>query len=183
MNKAEAKTLRLRKALSHQEADQVPVGEAFWTGFLLRCQRKWGSSFDPCRHFDLDYITILPNMDPHIQPFEILSQEGDDIVLRTGFGATIRRSGNLPMPHFDSFSISQPEQMVDFEFEDPADPRRFYQAGDDQLNGVGDALTRNIAAWEDRLVPYLDDFAVFGGTCEPYEYLWRIIGSEHALVW
>jgi uroporphyrinogen-III decarboxylase len=27
------------------------------------------------------------------------------------------------------------------------------------------------------------DFAVFGSVCEPYEYLWRIIGSENALLW
>jgi uroporphyrinogen-III decarboxylase len=31
--------------------------------------------------------------------------------------------------------------------------------------------------------PYLDDFAVFGSVCEPYEYLWRCIGSENALMW
>jgi uroporphyrinogen decarboxylase len=183
MNKALTKIERMRAALSHRERDRVPVGEAFWTGFLLRCKDKWGQDFDPYRHFDLDYVTIVPNMDPRIQPFEIISQEGDDIVVKTGFGATIRRSGRLPMPHFDSFSVHLPEEMADFDFDDPADPRRYFQGGDDQLNCVGDALSRDIASWQDRLTPYLDDFAVFGGTCEPYEYLWRIIGSENALVW
>ncbi len=183
MSKALAKIARLRTALRHEEPDRVPVGEAFWTGFLLRCKAKWGPDFDPYRHFDLDYVTVVPNMDPRIQPFEVISQDGDDIVVKTGFGATIRRSGRLPMPHFDSFSVQQPEGMAGFVFDDPADPRRFFQGGDDQLNCVGDALSRNIASWQDRLTPYLDDFAVFGGTCEPYEYLWRIIGSENALVW
>ncbi len=183
MSKALAKIARLRTALRHEEPDRVPVGEAFWTGFLLRCKAKWGPGFDPYRHFDLDYVTVVPNMDPRIQPFEVISQDGDDIVVKTGFGATIRRSGRLPMPHFDSFSVQQPEGMAGFVFDDPADPRRFFQGGDDQLNCVGDALSRNIASWQDRLTPYLDDFAVFGGTCEPYEYLWRIIGSENALVW
>jgi uroporphyrinogen decarboxylase len=183
VNKAQQKTTRLRAALAHRETDRVPVGESFWTGFLNRCKAKWGSDFDPYRYFDLDYVIACPNMDPHIQPFEVIQQSGDDIIVKTGFGATIRRSGAFPMPHFDDFSVHQPEQMAEFEFDDPADPRRFFQGGDDQLNCVGDALSRNIPAWDERLKPYLQDFAVFGATCEPYEYLWRIIGSENALVW
>jgi uroporphyrinogen decarboxylase len=183
MSTAQAKAKRLRDALAHRETDRVPVGEFFWTGFLKRCKTKWGDDFDPYRRFDLDYIVITPNMDPRIQPFEILREDGDDIVLKTGFGATIRRRGDLPMPHFDSFSVSRPEQMADVAFDDPADPRRFNQGGDDQINCVGDALARNIPSWEDRLKPYLGDFAVFGSVCEPYEYLWRIIGSENALIW
>ena len=30
---------------------------------------------------------------------------------------------------------------------------------------------------------YKNDFAVFGSVCEPYEYLWRIIGTENAMYW
>jgi len=183
MSIADAKVARLRAALAHREADRVPVGEFFWTGFLKRCQAKWGAGFDAYRHFDLDYIVITPNMDPHIRAFDILRQDGEDIVLKTGFGATIRRRGDLPMPHFEAFSIAEPEQMADFVFDDPADPRRFHARGDDQINCVGDALARDIPSWEDRLQPYLGDFAVFGSVCEVYEYLWRIIGSENSLIW
>lgn len=183
MGQADAKIARMRAALSHREADRVPVGEAFWTGFLLRCKEKWGADFDPYRYFDLDYIIITPNMDPHIKPFEIIAQKGEDIIIKTGFEATIRRSGALPMPHFEAFSINRPEEMATFQFDDPADPRRFYQAGDDQLNGVGDALVRNIPAWDERVDAYVEDFAVLGSVCEPYEFLWRIIGSDKALLW
>jgi len=183
MGKAQEKIERMRKALAHQEGDRVPAGEFFWTGFLNRCKSKWGADFDPYRHFELDYIVINPNMDPHIQPFEILHKTGQDIVVKTGFGATIRRSGDFPMPRFEAFSVNRPEEMAEFAFDDPADPRRFFQGGDDQINGVGDALSRNLPSWEERLAPYVGDFAVFGGVCEPYEYLWRIIGSESSLVW
>ncbi len=89
---------------------------------MKRARAKWGADFDPYRHFDLDYVVVNPNMDPLIRPFEILKQEGEDIVLKTGFGATIRRSADFPMPHFDSFSVSEPEQMADFAFDDPAAP-------------------------------------------------------------
>lgn len=183
MNKARQKTERLRAALAHQETDRVPVGESFWTGFLKRCKGKWGDGFDPYRHFDLDYVVMCPNMDPRIQPFETIYEAGEDIIVKTGFGATIRRTGTFPMPHYEDFSVHRPEEMAEFGFDDPADSRRFFQGGDDQLNCVGDALSRDIPSWEKRLTPYLDEFAVFGATCEPYEYLWRIIGSENALMW
>jgi len=183
VSKREAKIERMQCALSHREGDRVPVGEFFWTGFLRQYRQKYGDGFDPYRHFDLDYIVITPNMDPRIQPFEIIYEAGEDIVVKTGFGATIRRSGDKPMPHYEAFSVSQPEQMGQFEFDDPAAPERFFAGGDDQINGVGDALARNLPAWNDRVEQYAGDFAVFGSVCEPYEYMWRIIGSENALYW
>ena len=183
MGKSQQKIQRMRTALDHRDGDRVPVGEFYWTGFLKQCRRKWGDGFDPYRHFDLDYIVITPNMDPRIQPFEIVERSGQDIVVKTGFGATIRRRGDVPMPHYETFSVKQPGAMADVELDDPADPRRFYSGGDDQINCVGDALARDLPSWEDRLRPYTDDFAVFGSVCEPYEYLWRIIGSENALYW
>ncbi len=183
MGGARVKIERMRKALAHQPPDRIPAGEFFWTGFMKRCRSKWGNDFDPYRHFDLDYVVINPNMDPRIREFEVVNQKGEDIVVKTGFGATIRRSGELPLPHYESFSVNEPEQMADFGFDNPADPRRFFAAGDDQINCVGDALHRNIPSWEDRLKPYIEDFALFGSVCEPYEYLWRCIGSENALIW
>jgi len=183
VGKSQEKIARMRAALSHREGDRVPVGEFFWTGFLKQYVDKFGPGFDPYRHFDLDYVVITPNLDPKIQPFEILHESGEDIVVKTGFGATIRRSGHAPMPRYESFSVSEPEQMADFPFDPPDDPRRFYAGGDDQINGVGDALARNLPPWDERVNAYVDDFAVFGSVCEPYEYLWRCIGSENSLVW
>jgi uroporphyrinogen decarboxylase len=183
MSPAERKIERLRAALSHREGDRVPISDFFWTGFMKRCQAKYGNGFDPYRHFDLDYVNINPNMDPKIQPFEVVEQKGEDIVVKTGFGATIRRRGDLPMPHFEDFSVKRPEEMEDFQFDPPDDPRRFFAGGDDQLNCVGDALARNLPSWDERLKSYEGDFALFGGVCEPYEMLWRIIGSQNALYW
>lgn len=183
MDKVQRKIERIRRVVSHQESDRVPVGEAFWTGAMERYREKWGLDFDPHRFFDLDYILIAPNLDPRIQPFEVLEHRGEDIVVRTGFGATIRRSGKAPMPHFEAFSLERPEEMRNFGFDDPSDPRRFFEGGDDQINCVGDTLLRGIPSWDNRLNAYADDFALFGGVCEPYEYLWRIIGTENALYW
>jgi hypothetical protein len=178
-----AKEARMRAALSNKEGDQVPISDFFWTGFLLKAKEKWGQNLDIYRKFDLDYIIVNPNMDPVIQDFEILEDDGVNIKLRTGFGATIRRSGSAPMPQFDSVSVNEPEDMEKFVIESAKDKRRLYRAGDDQLNGVGDAIGRNIPSWTDRVDAYCQDFPVFGSVCEGYEYLWRCIGTENSLVW
>lgn len=183
MSKAKQKIDRLRLAVSHKQGDRVPVSDFFWASFLNSCKVKWGQDFDVYRYFDLDYITITPNMDPHIKPFEIIDKTEEDIIVKTGFEAIVRRSGTVPMPHYESFSIKYPEQMAEFEFNRADDPRRFYEDGDDQINCVSDQLLRNIPSWEKRLNHYVNDFAIFGSVCEPYEYLWRIIGTENALYW
>jgi uroporphyrinogen decarboxylase len=183
MVKSREKIRRMRDALAHRPGDRVPVGEFYWTGFLKQYRRKLGEDFDPYRHFDLDYIVITPNMDPRIRPFEILEETGNDVVVKTGFGATIRRSGEAPMPRYEAFSVGRPEEMAAVEFDDPADPRRFHSGGDDQLNGVADTLLRDLPPWDRRVDQYVEDFAVFGSVCEPFEFLWRIIGSENALLW
>lgn len=183
VSKAEEKIQRMRDALAHRPTDRVPVGEFFWTGFLKQYHEKHGEEFDPYRHFDLDYIVITPNMDPRIQPFEVLDRSGDEIVVKTGFGATIRRSGDAPMPRYERFSVQRPEEMAAFAFDPADDPRRFLAGGDDQINCVGDALHFDLPPWTERVDSYADDFAIFGSVCEPYEYLWRIIGSENSLYW
>lgn len=183
MGRANEKIQRLKAVLAHKDADRVPVGDFFWTGHVLKAKEKFGPDFDPYRAYDLDYIVITPNMDPCISQFEILEEKGEDIIIKTGFGAVVKRSGTAPMPHYESFSVKSPEEMEGFILNDPADPRRFYQGGDDQINCVGDALLRNIPAWDTRLGAYVDDFAVFGSVCEPYEYLWRCIGTENSMYW
>ena len=169
--------------LANKEGERVPVGYFFWTGHMIKGREKFGPDYDPYKMYDLDYIVLTPNMDPEIKNFEILEEKDGNIILKTGFGATVKRSGTAPMPHFESFSVKTPEEMADFKFDDPADERRFFSDGDDMINGVGDALNRNTKAWRERIESYKDDFAVFGSVCEPYEYLWRCIGTENAMYW
>ncbi|QUI22442.1 hypothetical protein HZI73_09070 [Vallitalea pronyensis] len=178
------KLQRIKDAAAfNYQCDRIPVGEFFWTGFIDKCISKWGEDFDPYVFFDLDYIPITPNLDPHIKPFEIVKQKGDDIYIRTGFEAIIHRSGDIVMPHYDSFSIQQPKEMATFTFDDPTDTRRFNHGGDDQINCVTDVLLRDIPAWSDRVDTYKNILPVFGSVCEGYEYVWRILGTENALMW
>jgi uroporphyrinogen-III decarboxylase len=73
--------------------------------------------------------------------------------------------------------------MRAFQFDDPADDRRYLARGDDQINGVGDGFSRDIDPYVERVNAVWEDFPVFGGVCEAHEMLWRIIGSENALLW
>ncbi len=183
-DKVAAKLDRLEKAIRGTGMpDRVPVSDFFWTGHMIKQRAKHGDAFDPYLYYDLDYVTVNPNMDPKIKEFEVLSDDGVNITLKTGFGATIMRSGTAPMPHFAEFSVKTPEDMKNFEFDDPFDSRRFTQAGDDQINGVGDAINRNIPAWTDRLAKYENDCVLFGSVCEGYEFVWRCIGAENSLMW
>ena len=179
----ESKLARVRAALEKREGDRIPVSDFFWTGFAKNAAKLWGEGCDLYRKLDLDYIVINPNMDPVMQDFEVLRQEGEDITVRTGFGATVMRRADLPMPHFDAFSVKEPEDMAGFIIEPARDKRRLHRAGQDQLNCMGDQLAGPIPCWSDRVNAYAPDFPIFGSVCEGFEYLWRCVGTVNALTW
>ena len=180
-----AKLDRMNKTLRHAEADRIPVSDFYWTTFITRWRKELGLAADAdiYRHYDLDWLCIGPNMDPHIKAFQVIKETEEDVILKTGFEATIRKKLGTQMPYFESFDTDDLEKMAAFRFDDPWDDRRYFSAGDDQLNGVGDVISRNIPAWIDRVKSYYADFPVYGSICEGHEYLWRIIGSENVLLW
>jgi hypothetical protein len=175
----------MTQALRHAEPDRVPISDFFWGGFLKRWREELGLAPDTdiYRYYDLDWINVNPNLDPHIQPFEILRSDDTEVTVKTGFGATIRKKFDLPMPSFAAFDTDSLEKMRAFQFDDPADDRRYLARGDDQINGVGDGFSRDTAPFVDRVNAVWEDFPVFGGVCEGHEMLWRIVGSENALLW
>ncbi len=181
MNKAETKTARILAAVEHREPDRVPIGEFFWTNFVRRCKAEIcvADGFDPYRHWDLDFIVITPNMDPRITGIEVLEDTRELTRVKTGYGATIVRKSDLPMPHFEQFEYETFESMESLEFDDPKDPRRYFESVDDQINGVGDTFNFGLPSFVDRVNAYADDFCVFGSVCEVQEQLWRTIGNEN----
>ena len=180
-----AKIERMTKTLRHQEADRVPVSDFFWGSFLERWRRELDlpAGTDIYRHYDLDWVATVPNMDPAIRPFEVLEDSQDHIVVRTGFGSVIRKQFADPMPAFLEFDTDSLEKMAAFRFDDPRDDRRYFSAGDNQVAGVGDGFSRNSPAWVETVKSLYPDFPVFGSVCEGHEMLWRIIGPEKALLW
>jgi hypothetical protein len=175
----------MNATLGHREADRIPVSDFYWTTFLNRWKQELGLAADTdiYRYYDLDWICITPNMDPHIKSFEMIKETEEDLILKTGFEATIRKKLGTQMPYFEKFDTDDLEKMAAFQFDDPWDDRRYVKGGDDQINGVGDVILRNLPPWVDRVKAYYEDFPVFGSICEGHEYLWRIIGSENVLLW
>jgi hypothetical protein len=176
---------RMRKTLRHQEADRVPVSDFFWGSFLRRWRDELGlpADTDIYRYYDLDWMNVNPNLDPHIRPFEILRENEQEVLVRTGFEAVIRKRLDLPMPAFLEFDTNTVEKMEAFQFDDPWDERRYFRAGDDQINGVGDGFSRNTAPFVGRIEEAYSDFPVFGGVLEANEMLTRLIGPENSLQW
>ena len=176
---------RMNKTLRHQEADRVPVSDFFWGSFLERWRRDLGLPCDTdiYRYYDLDWIVTIPNMDPKITPFQVLSQDDEQVIVRTGFGAVIRKRYDYPMPAFLGFEADSIEKAAAFQFDDAWDERRFFRAGDNQIAGVGDGFRRDLPPWIETVNSLYPDFPVFGSICEGQEMLWRIIGSENVMLW
>jgi uroporphyrinogen decarboxylase len=114
---------RMRKALRHREPDRVPISDFFWGGFL----RRWRKELDlppdanPYYHYDLDWIVTVPNMDPWIRPFQTLKETADEVVVKTGFGAVMRKKFACPMPEMTAWETDTFEKLEAVEF-DPLRP-------------------------------------------------------------
>lgn len=176
---------RMSKALRHEEADRVPISDFFWGSFLERWRKDLGlpAEADIYKYYDLDWQVTIPNMDPHIKAFEVLKENEEEIVVRTGFEAVIRKRFDYPMPAFLKFETDTTEKMQAFEFDDPWDERRYLHAGDNQIAGVGDGFERHSPAWVDKVKSLHPDFPVYGSVCEGHEMLWRILGTENTMLW
>lgn len=176
---------RMNKALRHEEPDRIPVSDFFWGSFLERWRKEKGlpADTDIYRYYDLDWIVTIPNMDPHIKDFEVIKETGEEVVVRTGFEAILRKKFVNPMPEFIAFETDTIEKVEAFEFDDPWDDRRYFRGGDNQIGGVGDGYARNLPPWIDTVQSLYPDFPVYGSQCEANEYLTRIVGPENFLLW
>lgn len=176
---------RMNKALRHEEPDRVPISDFFWGNFTRRWQRDLGlpPETNPYAYYDLDWIVTLPNMDPWIRPFETLRETAQDVTVRTGFGAIMRKDFALPMPETSAWDLDTFEKLQRAQFDAPDDPRRFHQGGDNQIAGVGDGFERNSPPWLDTVKSLRPDFPVYGSIIEVSECLTRLIGQENTMMW
>ena len=176
---------RMNQALRHEEPDRVPISDFFWGGFKERWRRELGlpADADPYYYYDLDWIVTVPNMDPWIRPFETLKEDAEEVVVKTGFGALLRKHFRHPMPEMTAWEVDTFEKLEHAVFDDPADPRRFFAGGDNQIAGVGDGFQRNTPPWIDTVRSLRPDFPVYGSMIEVSECLTRLVGQLNAMVW
>ncbi len=176
---------RMNKALSHQEPDRVPISDFFWGSFTQRWRKELDLPEDanPYYYYDLDWIATVTNSDPHIRPFEILKENENEVVVKTGFGTILRKKFDTPMPQSVGWETDSLEKLENFEFDDPSDRRRNFEAGDNQIAGVGDGFERNSPPWIETVKSLRPDFPVYGSMLECSEFLTRMIGQEKTLLW
>jgi uroporphyrinogen decarboxylase len=176
---------RMKTALSYREPDRVPISDFFWGSFIRRWRAELGLPDDanPYYYYDLDWIGTVPNMDPKIQSFETLKEDDEEVVVRTGYRAVMRKKFDAPMPEFVSFETDTIEKLEALEFDDPYDRRRYFEAGDNQIAGVGDGFERNSPPWVETVKSLYPDFPVFGSITEVNECLTRLIGPSNNLLW
>ncbi len=178
---------RMKTALSHREPDRVPVSDFFWGGFIRRWRAELGLGADanPYYHYDLDWIVTVPNMDPWIRPFQTIRETPEEAVVSTGFGAVMRKVFDLPMPEFIGWEVDTLEKLEEAvkAFDSPADPRRYFSAGDNQIAGVGDGFERNSPPWIGTVESLRPDFPVFGSIIEATECMTRLVGPVNHLTW
>jgi uroporphyrinogen decarboxylase len=176
---------RMNKALNHEEPDRVPISDFFWGSFIKRWQKelKLPDDTNPYDYYDLDWIVTMPNMDPKIQSFETIREDETEVVVKTGFLTTMRKKFDFPMPEFMSWDIDTIEKLEALEFDDPYDKRRYFEAGDNQIAGVGDGFQRNSPAWIETVKSLRPNFPVYGSMIECSECLTRLVGQENTLFW
>jgi len=176
---------RMNKALNHEEPDQVPISDFFWGSFINRWRQELNLPGDanPYYYYNLDWIVTMPNMDPKIQPFETIKEDDTEVIVKTGFLTTMRKKFDFPMPEFISWDLDTIEKLEGFDFDDPYDKRRYFEAGDNQIAGVGDGFERNSPAWIETVKKLRPDFPVYGSMIECSECLTRLIGQENTLFW
>ena len=182
-----AKLERMNKALAHEEPDRVPISDFFWSSFTERWRKELDLPEDasPPYYYDLDWIVTVPNMDPWIRAFETLKETQEEVVVKTGFGAILRKKFNYPMPEMAAWEIDTFEKLEEQvrSFDDPADRRRFFEAGDNQIAGVGDGFERNSPPWIHTVNSLHPDFPVYGSIIEVSECLTRLVGQQNGLLW
>ncbi|MCF7954315.1 MAG: hypothetical protein K9M75_00795 [Phycisphaerae bacterium] len=176
---------RMKMSLSGQEPDRVPISDFFWGGFIKQWRKDLGLSDDanPYYHYDLDWIVTVPNMDPFIRSFETIKQDDQEVIVKTGFNAIMRKKFDAPMPEFLDFETDTMEKLEALEFDDPYDKRRYFEFGDNQIAGVGDGFERNSPPWVETVKSLYPDFPVFGSIIEVNECLTRLIGPENNMFW
>jgi uroporphyrinogen-III decarboxylase len=103
--------------------------------------------------------------------------------VRTGFGAVLRKHFAFPMPEMCAWETDTFEKLERAEFDDPRDGRRFLEAGDNQIAGVGDGFERNSPPWMETVRSLHPDFPVYGSIIEASECLTRLVGQFNAMIW
>jgi hypothetical protein len=180
MDSFKNKMQRVRKTLTCEEPDRVPIFELFWVEFIDHWIEEKG--LDPganiYEYYDMDLTVGAPNTDPKLESFKLIEKGEDYIIFKSGFGCTLKKVDYSPMPQFLDFSIKTPDDYAKFELDDPNDKGRYYEQSANIISSAGHLVA---PPYNEQLEANKDKIPFMGIVCEGYEKLWRIRGSEGVL--
>ncbi len=177
---AEIKTERVLKAIKNDVPDRMPKTDAYWRLFVEKWQKEKNTTQDIYEYYDMDVVFQFPNIEPVIMHKKTIEKNEEHEIYVTGFGYKIKQKYDCVMPQYLEPMFKSADDYEKFVFDDPTDNRRFYEIRDDLIN-LGDW---NLAAdsFMESVEKSEKNFCVFGGTCDPYEYIWRMRGTEGFLI-
>lgn len=177
MNRYEKKLMRVRETLSCNEPDRVPIFELFWDNFLEKWRQEKGLSEDTdiYKFYDMDLVIVIPKTDPKLKSFKIIEKTKDYIIFKSGYGCTVKKVFNAPMPQFIDYSIKSADDYEKFELEDPLEGSRYFSEFCSITANAGDVL---VNSFEDQIKKYKGIIPISGGVCEGHEKIMRIRGNE-----
>ena len=177
MDKYENKLSRIKKTLSCEEADRVPIFELFWDRFIDNWREKnnLDEDADIYKYYDMDLAFVVPKTDPKLKSFELIEETDDYIKFKSGFGCVVKKLFNAPMPQFLDYSIKSADEYDKFELEDPLDDSRYFDEFRSITAGTGDKIS---PSFKEQLRKYKGIIPISGAVCEGHEKIWRIRGNE-----
>ena len=177
MNNYQNKLTRVKKTLCCTEPDRIPIFELFWDRFIENWKREKGleADADIYKYYDMDLALAVPKSDPKLKSFELIERTSDYIIFKSGFGCTIKKVFNAPMPQFLDFSIKSADEYERFELDDPLDNSRYYDDFYSITANTGDTIT---SSFDKQIKKYKDIVPICGAVCEGHEKIWRIRGNE-----
>jgi hypothetical protein len=154
----------------------MPTYEWFWPEFMDGWRRRRGKGHDIYEEYEIDVVSIGPDIAPHPGLFRIIQESPTDTVFRNGWGMVCRKVHGAAMLDFLEFPIVEENDFSSYTFMDPGSPSRYNDSYVDDLSLEKalpfDAQARRLGA----------KHFVLGSVLDPYECLWRLRGVTGALM-
>ena len=177
--KAIKKIKRVRDTIYYENPDTFPVADLFfWDEFVTSWKNyfKLEKEVDIFSYYDLDIVVCSPNIDPIINNVVEIEKTENYMIYKGGFGSVLKLNFTQPIPYFIDYVLKDIKDLVNFEFENPLDERRF-----NDYFAVTDQFYKSIS-FNEQLGRYKNDFCILGNICEARETIWRIVGLENELI-
>jgi len=118
---------RVRAALSFETPDRVPRYDTFWPEFTEAWRRQKGLSADvtPQDYYGIDLHVAVADETPWPTRVGLLSQDGEDVVSRDGWGRVTRTAAGAYFSETLEVALPDKARLDSLEFDSPLLPSRY----------------------------------------------------------